>query len=274
VTGMEKVYLYELGTARGVDLPRIQSYLSRVRGIEPQVVGALGRSIESPPAKPKGPGGARPPQAGTELAVSLAATRVHDLGRRESFDEPMPAEIAFMERQLTGTGTGAFGHMYDGIAVMSAVRSVLGAKDGLSLVFTNQIVGTWDEGDLRYHARVMVAGSPAIVSVPGVVLAPARPREYYLYQGGARAAGASEDEIEIKMFEVMGDRFVIHADPRIPEILKGYALQAVAYWIFGEGFCDDPKCRLFNAHWQEEMIRAQLGEGEGLCARHAALLGM
>jgi hypothetical protein len=270
---MEKVYIYELGSARGAHLPQIKSYLSRARGVEPLLAGALKLEIGGPAAAP-GRGATRAPQKLSELAEALAATRVHDLGRRGSFDEPMAAEIAFMERQLAGGGRSAFGHMYDGLAVMSVLRSVVGAKDGLSLFFTNQILGTWDDGDLRYHARVLVAGSPAIVSVPGVVLAPARPREYYMYQQRARAAGASDDEVEMKMFEVMGDRFVAHGDSRIPEILKGYALQAVAYWIFGEGFCDDPECRLFNAHWQEEMIRAQLGGGGGLCAKHAASLGM
>ena len=70
----------------------------------------------------------------------------------------------------------------------------------------------------------------------------------------------------------IGDRYVTHSDPRIPEILKGYALQAVAYWILGESFCDDPDCRLFNAHWQEEMLRAQLGGPYELCPRHAGML--
>lgn len=268
---MEKVYLYELGRARGADLSGIASYLSRVRGIEPVQAGDLGRAVGTPNTATGQPA-ARAPSPLTELARALAATRVHDLNRRDSFDEPLQAEIAFMERQLAGAAPGAFGHMYDGMAAMSALRSVLGVRGGLSLVFTNQIVGTWDEGDLRYHARVLVAGSPSVISVPGVVVAPARPREYYIYLQRAKAAGVSDDEIELKMLQVMGDRFVVHADPRIPEILKGYALQAVAYWLFGEGFCDDPECRLFNAHWQEEMIRAQLGQGEELCPKHSALL--
>jgi hypothetical protein len=133
-------------------------------------------------------------------------------------------------------------------------------------------MATWGEEDLKYHARVLVAGSPSIISIPGVVLAPARPREYYMYQASARAAGMSEEEIDEKMRQTIGDRYVTHGDPRIPEILKGYALQAVAYWVFGEGFCDDPDCRLFNAHWQEEMLRAQLGGPYELCPRHEQML--
>ncbi|HEY4705069.1 MAG TPA: DUF6775 family putative metallopeptidase, partial [Thermoplasmata archaeon] len=35
-------------------------------------------------------------------------------------------------------------------------------------------------------------------------------------------------------------------------------------------FCEDPDCRLFNAHWQAELIRAQVESGR-LCARHRAV---
>jgi hypothetical protein len=38
-----------------------------------------------------------------------------------------------------------------------------------------------------------------------------------------------------------------------------------------EAFCDDPRCRLFNAHWQRELLGAQLG-GQDFCGRHRATL--
>jgi hypothetical protein len=52
-------------------------------------------------------------------------------------------------------------------------------------------------------------------------------------------------------------------------VLKGYVLQAVFYQATGEAFCDDPDCRLFNAHWQEEVLRAQRDVPYDLCPRHA-----
>ena len=256
----QPVYLTDSGGAAEEVLPEIASYLSRARDLHAVAAGDIASRLDQ--------------SRTSELALALARARVHDFNRRDSFEDPLPAEVSFLERQLTRRGGRAFGHAYDGMAAMSAYRSVLAGKDALHLVFTNQIVVTWDEGDLRYHARVLVAGSPSIISVPGVVAAPARPREYYLYQQAARAAGASDDEIELKMREIMGERYVTHGDPRIPEILKGYALQAAAYWILGEPFCDDPLCRLFNAHWQEEMIRAQLGGSRELCERHSRLLGL
>lgn len=285
-----KVCLYDAGWGSAADLTGIAAYLSHVPGVEVALAGDITSKL-APDAMPQtaSPDGlemssdaaqspsaaARPLQPRTlkELAKALALTRVHNPNKRDSFGAPLPAEVRFLERQLERAAPSAFGHLYDGMAAMSVLRSLLRPDNELHLVFTNQVIGTWDDGDLRYHARVFVAGSPSIISVPGVVLAPARPREYYLYQGGARAAGASEDEIEMKMLEVLGDRYIVHGDSRIPEILKGCALQAVAYWLFAEAFCDDPDCRLFNAHWQEEMIRAQLGGGHELCPRHAQLLG-
>lgn len=268
---MAKVYLYDAGGAPEADLPEIAAYLSRLSGIEAAPAGDIVSAIEKAAALPESPRPDASP-ALKELAERLAWTRVNNLNRKDSFEAPLPVERRFLERQLKRTARRAFGNVYDGMAAMSAFRSFLPPMGDLQIVFTNQIIGTWDDGDLRYHARVLLAGSPALVSVPGVALAPARPREYYVFQQGARATGASDCEIELKMREVMGGRYVDHDDDRTPEILKGYALQAVAYWIFGEPFCADPGCRLYNAHWQEEMIRAQLDGPYELCPRHAALL--
>jgi hypothetical protein len=268
---MVKVYLYDAGGGPGADLPGIAAYLAMTPGVDAVSGGNIADTTEKAAASREEP---RPDSSAAlkKLAEELAFARVNDPNSKDSFEKPLPAETRFMERQLRREAGAAFGHMYEGMAAMSAFRSHLPRSGDLQIVFTNQIVGTWDDDDLRYHARVLVGGSPAIISVPGVVIAPARPREYYLYQQGARASGVSDYEIELRMRDTLGDRYVDHEDERIPEILKGYALQAVAYWIFGQEFCPDPDCRLFNAHWQEEMIRAQLGGARELCERHDELL--
>ena len=63
----------------------------------------------------------------------------------------------------------------------------------------------------------------------------------------------ASEEIDERMTQAIGDRFVRHGDPRIPEILKGYALQGVAYWVFGESFCDDPDCSSQEQDSQERV---------------------
>lgn len=50
-------------------------------------------------------------------------------------------------------------------------------------------------------------------------------------------------------------------------------MQAVVYYLTGDPFCEDRGCRLYNAHWREEMIYAQLESGYEFCARHEEVLG-
>lgn len=51
-------------------------------------------------------------------------------------------------------------------------------------------------------------------------------------------------------------RYIDYDDSHITEIIKGYVLQAMFYHITGNPFCNNRNCRLFNAHWQEEVIQA------------------
>jgi hypothetical protein len=93
-----------------------------------------------------------------------------------------------------------------------------------------------------------------------MVEAPARPRDYYVEkQLGLAGPPALEDTPE---------RWLRTDDPRITEVLKGYLAQAVMYHATGEPFCDDRGCRLFNAHWQEDLLFAQLGSEMEFCERH------
>ena len=51
----------------------------------------------------------------------------------------------------------------------------------------------------------------------------------------------------------------------------GCALQALFFFITGgEPFCDTDGCRLFNAHWQHDLIRTQV-ENPALCPKHRSI---
>ena len=52
------------------------------------------------------------------------------------------------------------------------------------------------------------------------------------------------------------------------EVVKGLLLQAVFYRLFGEAFCPDPGCRLYNATTHEALLAAQTAPHAGLCPRH------
>jgi len=54
--------------------------------------------------------------------------------------------------------------------------------------------------------------------------------------------------------------------------MKGYVMQAIVYHLALEPFCEDPDCRLYNAHWQEEVIHAQFDGAYEFCPRHQRLI--
>ncbi len=200
-------------------------------------------------------------------AQVLARLRVLDIYRPFTPNEPLPGEIAYEKRVLDGD-VSPRGILYDGLRLQEIYREELPREErglrNVHIIFTDRFIGTYDEDDRRYHGRVIVLGYPTVISLTGLVEAPAKPREYYI----ARRLG---DAVAEKVLEDLGDRYLDYDDPRTPEVLKGYAMQGVFYQLLGEAFCPYRGCRLFNAHWQEEVLRAQLTRPE-FCEKHGEML--
>ncbi len=121
---------------------------------------------------------------------------------------------------------------------------------------------------MRYHARTSVYGFPSIISTTGLVEAPAKAREYYLLKQQYEMVGKDIQAVK----EQFTGTFIDYEDERLTEVIKGYAMQAVFYALSGDPFCEDRGCRLFNAHWQAELIFAQLDSGYEFCPRHGDIL--
>ncbi len=200
-------------------------------------------------------------------ARDICKTRIEDPAKPLEKREPNPQQLAQERKWLLEGGVNRE-VFYDGLALQQTYLELLvGEETSLEfvhIVFTNRLIGTWDQSDRRYHARVSIYGWPSIISTTGIVEGPAKPREYYF----GLMAGLDEKDLQ----EELAGRFVDYSDPRLTELLKGYIMQAVLYHLIGEPFCDNPDCRLFNAHWQEQMIRAQLGTGAEFCHRHQKLV--
>lgn len=150
------------------------------------------------------------------------------------------------------------GKFYDGLWMQRILYRLLSQKvreelnDGsIHLIFTGRLFGTFE--DRRYHARVVLMGTPSLISTSGLVEAPAKPREYYYVRGRMIQSGMDVSELD----EMYKGRFVEYDDPKISSILLSYALQVVGYEKTGEAFCDDPRCCLSNSHWQEEVLKVQ-----------------
>lgn len=204
-----------------------------------------------------------------EISAELAKIRVADVSAPFKWNEPLYGEIEYEKRVLVGE-TNPFGVLYDGMRLYSIFQSLIPPKernlDCLHIILTERLFGEFDEEDLRYHARSNICGFPSIISSTGIVEAPAKPREFYIEK-----QFYGRDELALE--ELKGkfkDRFIDYGDSRMAEILKGYVMQAVYYHAFREAFCEDKDCRLYNAHWQEEMINAQLN-GPEFCKRHEGL---
>ena len=95
---------------------------------------------------------------------------------------------------------------------------------------------------------------------------PAKPREYYL---DSMTCFNLEEVDEIK--KKYKDQFVDYHDVRLSEIIRGLILQSILYYETGNAFCKQKDCRLFNAHWQKDLIFSQL-ENRKLCKLHSDIL--
>ena len=203
------------------------------------------------------------------LAEELAGVRVLDPYDRET-GNTMLGIVRYEERAIEDPEL-AGGVIYDGLAL----QSVLGTRipederslEHLHVPLLDRVVGTWGDHDGRWHKRVNVLGQPAIVSVPGLYEAPAKPEQYYKEQQKHAMLGGGAPPREVLENEVEG-QFLVENDPRTTEALCGYVLQAYHYLQTGEEFCADERCRLSNPHRQPGVVESQLTDPE-FCPDHA-----
>lgn len=203
------------------------------------------------------------------LAEKFAKARVRNLKAPKMKFEPLLGEIRFEEELVRNPAKKVSGILYDGSSLMRVFHELLPEDEKnyshLHVIFTNRLFGTWNQDDHRYHARVSVYGFPSLISTTGIVEAPAKPKEFYQLK---RQYATMKQTVPLESLkEEFQGRFIDYDDDRLTEVMKGYLMQAVFYHLTSNPFCDDENCRLFNSHWQEEVINAQLSEPE-FCDRH------
>ncbi|MEW6455774.1 MAG: DUF6775 family putative metallopeptidase [Acidobacteriota bacterium] len=205
------------------------------------------------------------------LSKKMASLRVSNIERLHEETEPLLQEIRFEIKNIKETSKKISGLLYEGFKLQSFFHELIPEKERnlnyLHVIFTNQLIVTWDYRDRRYHLRTSVYGFPSIISLTGIVEAPAKPREYYIL----KQALYNEDRMK-ELKERFKGRFIDYGDPAINEIVKGYVMQALFYYLLGNPFCKNRHCRLFNAHWQEEMIECQLKSPTEFCSFHEKIL--
>lgn len=163
------------------------------------------------------------------------------------------------------------GILLDFIATKKAFDAVKYSKtaDSSCIILTDKLFATL-EIDGRPHIRASIYSFPSIISASGIVEGPAKPKEYYLYKQRYTQLGIWETQ-EAKLKRKFKARFIDYGERRINEVLKGYIAQGLFFYITGEPFCKQKSCRLYNAHWQEDLIYAQIKIGK-FCKKHQKLL--
>jgi len=250
------IHLYEEPSTKNLNLREIAQYLR-------EKLGHVLVDLRSPFIK------ARVGEA-EDLARRVAGTKVRDLMNPDVQFEPLPGEVEFERKLLRDPSLKFAGLLYDGFKLQAVLRELIPKEEfdigHAHIVFTNRLFGTFDEGDRRYHARVSVYGFPSLISTTGIVEAPARPKEFYVMKQRYAALGGTDARLE-ELKEKFRDRFIDYGDKRLTEVMKGYVMQAVFYHLKLDPFCVDKRCRLWNAHWQEEVLEAQLSQPE-FCEQH------
>ncbi len=257
------IYLYDGGKTKSLNLKEIVAYLkeklakTKVEIREDFIPFVLNKRT-----------GEEKKEILRTMAEELAGSKVRSIENKDITFQPLPAEVNYELRRLRNPELQSTGILYDGFRLLSIFTKLI-PKDESDLndchiIFTNQLFGTWSEDDLRYHARVAVFGFPSIISTTGIVEAPAKPREFYLKRQIGTELFALKEEFKGK--------FIDYDDPRMTEVMKGYCMQGLFFHMLGDPFCKDKDCRLYNAHWQEEVISAQLGDAHEFCNFHEEIL--
>ncbi len=203
-----------------------------------------------------------------EVSKELARVKVKDPGIKFVLGVPLQGEVDYEKRRISDQRWKIFGILYEGVFYQRIISElVLKGKIDFKhciLLFTNQLFGTWDQDNHRYHDRVSLYGFPNLISLPGLVEAPAKPKSFYL----KKQLGTPVDWLK----EEYQETFLEHGDSRMEEVLKGYAMQALLFYLTGDPFCVDRDCRLFNSHWQEEVLHSQMDGKYEFCPRHEKML--
>lgn len=181
-------------------------------------------------------------------------------------------EIDFEMRRMQGK-TSSVGYMYDGYKYADIYRHLIPKEEltlnNIHIVVTPQLIGTKEPSDDRFHLRVASFSKPCVISTTGMVEAPAKPRDYYLLKQSEKALGINISSAYLASEHA--DKILTIDDNRITEVAKGYFMQAIFHGVTGYPFCEKKGCRLYNSHWQEEMIKSQLGETQ-FCGEHREMI--
>ncbi len=206
-----------------------------------------------------------------ETAFKIAQCKIFSLTKDFEIHNPTNEEIEFEELNFQDTANTENIIMYDGFQLQKVLSDLISETEHTEnifhIFFTNKLTCTYDYNDYRYHGRALIGSNPSIISTTGIIEAPAKPKQYYLDLMTNFTQGVNVETVKQKY----KGTYLEYNDSRLAKIVEGYVLQAIFYYETGEPFCEDLECRLFNAHWQKDLLHSQLEIGK-LCQRHQKIL--
>ena len=210
-------------------------------------------------------------RANKSTANELASSRIFN--PYSSFERHSPTQEETNMEQESFENSSVLNNiiLYDGFEIQNILKKIIPQEelslDYFHLVFTTRLTCTYDYEDYRYHGRAVICSNPSIISTTGIIEAPAKPRAYYISMYHSITQGLNLDSLK----DQFKGKFLEYHDKNLGKVVRGYALQAIFYYFTGEPFCDSKDCILNNAHWQEDLIHAQIESGE-LCHTHQKIL--
>ena len=241
---IRKIILYEEGNFSQIQLKQIKEFIKELFPIQIEIKKNVFLNEDN------------------EIIKKIEKIRIYDL--KKPFKKQKDVKEEILSRKENQDIKNIF--LYDGFEFCKKILEDISEENSslevFHIILTDYLVGTFDNDSFRYHARALIGFNPAIISLTGIIEAPAKSREYYLDLMKNSVFGINED-----LGEKYKGGFLKKDDPRISKIVEGYILQAILYFETGEAFCDDTNCRLFNAHWQKDLIFSQIENGK-LCKKH------
>nr|MCS5529098.1 hypothetical protein [Nitrosopumilus sp.] len=248
---ISKIIIYNEPTVPEINIKKIQEFILETFGIKIQIRDNIFKNLDK------------------KVCEKIASTRIFNLKKSFEYHIPSIKEIS-IELENKDMSNKEEMTLYDGIELNKIVRELIPTIENtlntLHIIFTNKLTCTFDENDFRYHARSWVGSNPIIISTTGIIEAPAKPKQYYL----DLMTNFSEEKIEDIKKKYKG-QFLEYNDSRISQIVEGYILQTIFYYETGEVFCDNNQCRLFNSHWQKDLLMSQI-ENKKICKKHKDIL--
>ena len=246
---ISKIILYDEPSVSEINLPKLEEFLKKTFPIQVEIRENILK------------------QATKQTACQIAECKIFNL--RKDFETHIPTneEVFFEELNFEDTSNTENIVMYDGFHLQKVLAELIqdeeNKKDIFHIFFTNKLTCTYDYNDYRYHGRALIGANPSIISTTGIIEAPAKPRNYYFDLMTNFTQGVNVDTVK----EKYQGTYLEYHDSRLSKIIEGYLLQAIFYYETGDSFCDNHDCRLFNAHWQKDLLYSQIESGK-LCKKH------